>query len=187
MRVAAIVLAAGASSRMGRPKALCEWRGRPFVWHLVHLAKPSCDPIVVVVGAHAVPDDLIEPATVVVNKDWEQGRLSSLQAGLRAAPGADAYLVLTVDRPRISPSTITALIAAAEPGGAILQPCEGKRPGHPIVYPSDVIPDLLALAPTATARDLYSKPEVAQRRGTVEVDDPAIYDNIDTPEDLAKL
>ena len=184
-RCAAIILAGGASTRMGRPKALCTWQGRPFVWHLVQLAAAHCERSVVVTGAHELSTELVAPATLVRNEDWERGRLSSLQTGLRAAPGADAYLVLTVDQPRVQPATIAALLAAARSEGAIVQPSAGERRGHPVVYPAEAVSHLLNLPPTATARDLYGVADL--RRVSVEVDDPAIFENIDTPEDLRAL
>lgn len=191
-RLSAVILAAGASTRMGRPKALLEWRGRPFVLHTVELAREAgAEPIVVVQGAVTLPAEAVGDATVVHNAQWSRGPLGSLQCGLAAvrehAPTA-AVMVLTVDRPHIAASTVQALAAAAagEPA-AIWQPRWGDRRGHPILYPPDVVQRLLDLRPPSTPRDLLGEPSIAQRRRQIDVSDPAVLDNLDSPADLHAL
>lgn len=190
--LAAVVLAAGASTRMGRPKALLSWRGRPFVWHAIQQANVAgAEPIVVVEGAVALPRDAWSGALLTRNDDWAEGPLGSLQSGLLTvrdhAPEA-GVLVLTVDRPHIAPATVRALAEAIrrEPG-AIWQPERGSRRGHPIAYPSDLVPALLELRPPDNPRTLLARPEVAARRRRLSVDDDAVLDNLDRPEDLHRL
>ena len=196
--VAAIVLAAGAGARMGEPKALLRWAGRTFLRRVVDLAEAAgCAPILAIAGAVRLPAAERGPALEVVHPSWREGQLSSLQAGLcalggaRAAltlDGARAALVLTVDRPHLRPATVAALVAAhaADPA-AIWQPVHAGRRGHPILYPADLHPELLALAPAAGPRAWLESPSVAARRRVLPVDDPAVLDNIDTPQDLARL
>jgi CTP:molybdopterin cytidylyltransferase MocA len=182
--VAAIVLAAGESARMGQPKALLQWRGRTFVEHAIALAS-ACAPTVVVSGATP-----LSGPHVVRNEGWQRGPLSSLQVGLRAIAGRawTGVLVLTVDRPHVQPSTIEALLRAhAIDPLAVLQPLHDGRRGHPILHPRDVAELLLSLAPEASARDVVHRPDIAARRTAVPVDDPAVLDNIDSPEDLSRL
>lgn len=191
-RLAAVVLAAGASTRMGRPKPLIEWRGRPFAWHVLEQARAAeAGPVIVVEGAVALPREALGGATVVRNDAWADGPLGSLQAGLRAVVDAGVrapVLVLTVDRPHLCAPTLRALARAVkEDPTAIWQPRLGDRRGHPIAYPSDLVPALLALRPPATPRELLAQPNVAARRRQIEVSDPAILDNLDTPQDLARL
>ena len=186
MSVAAIVLAAGESARMGQPKALLRWRDRTFVEHAIALGR-SCAPLVVVAGATPLPG-LDVP--VVENAAWQRGPLSSLQVGLHAIAGQawSGVLVLTVDRPHVDPSTIDALLRAhASDPEAVLQPSYEGRRGHPILHPRDVAQRLLALPATASARDVVHRPDIATRRTAVPVDDPAVLDNIDAPEDLGRL
>ena len=191
-RLAAVVLAAGASTRMGRPKPLIEWRGRPFVWHVRQQARAAgADVVIVVEGAVALPRELLEGATIVRNEAWADGPLGSLQVGLRAVLDAGArapVLVLTVDRPHLRPETLQALahVVRTDPT-AVWQPRLGERRGHPIVYPDDLVPALIALAPPMTPRELLDRPDVAERRRQVEVADPAILDNLDHPQDLERL
>ena len=135
-----------------------------------------------------MPDaDLV---AVVENARWLDGPLSSLQVGLRAIADASwtGVLVLTVDRPHVRATTIAALLRehASHPD-AVLQPMHAGRRGHPILHPRDVAEALLQLPPTASARDVVHRPDIAARRLAIDVDDAAILDNIDTPEALARL
>lgn len=198
-RVAAVVLAAGASTRMGAPKALLVWRGQPFVTHAIALARAvAASPIAVVEGAHAIPDELLVGAVRVKNDAWALGPLGSLQAGLRVALADDppAVLVLSVDRPHVDAKTVVALVAAhlREPTCVWQPSCAGKH-GHPIVWPLDLAQRVLALKLTqdatvktaASARDVLAAADVGPRRRYLEVNDTAVLDNIDAPEDLERL
>ena len=185
---AAIVLAAGASTRMGRPKALLAHAGRSFVACAVELAAAAgCAPIVVVTGAQALDPEALAPARLVHNPTWPQGQLSSLQRGLAALAGpVSGVLVLTVDRPHLRPATVAALVAAFRGAPSYLwQPEQGGRRGHPLIYPAALLPALLALPASADPRELVRRHDDL-RRGLA-VDDPAIFDNLDRPEDLARL
>ena len=187
MTVAAVVLAAGASTRMGRPKALIEWQGRPFFVHCVERAEAvGCRPVVVVWGA--TPLSTFPGA--VENEGWRDGPLSSLQVGLRAVLPADpsGVLVLTVDRPHVSEDTLLGLVEAhARDPGAVVQRRVGETTGHPILHPRAVVDALLRLPPTDTVRTVLGQPEVRGTRVRVEVDDPAVLENLDTPEALQRL
>lgn len=190
--LAAVVLAAGASTRMGRPKALLRWRGRPFVWHVIEQARAAgASPILVVEGAVPLPITELGEAVVVRNEAWADGPLGSLQVGLRALVDAGVHapvLVLTVDRPHLAESTLRALArAVVEDPRAVWQPRLGEKRGHPIVYPDDLVARLIALRPPQTPRTLLAEPPIAARRRQLEVDDPAVLDNLDTPEDLERL
>ena len=181
----AVVLAAGASTRMGRPKALVRWRGRTFVEHAVQLAAVG-EPIVVVTGAVVLPAACTAGATVVHNPDWRVGQMSSLQRGLAALPPECAALVLTVDRPHIAAATVNALVEAwARQPHLIWQPAHAGRRGHPMIYPADVAATLIAAAPTATQRGVLAG--WAPRRRTLPTGDRAVLDNLDRPEDLVRL
>jgi molybdenum cofactor cytidylyltransferase len=190
-RLAAVVLAAGASTRMGAPKAVLVWRGQPFVTHAIALARiAGATPIIVVEGAHALPEELLADAVRVKNDAWELGPLGSLQTGLRLATKDDptGVLVVSVDRPHVAASTIEALVRAHErEPTAVWQPsCDGKH-GHPIVWPLDLAQRVLALRIDASPRDVLGAPDVAVRRQFVHVTDTAVLDNIDAPDDLERL
>jgi molybdenum cofactor cytidylyltransferase len=190
-RVAAIVLAAGASTRMGKPKALLRWRGRTFVEHAIARARAvGCMPVVVVQGAVALPSDVLGDAVLVDNPAWRSGQLESLQCGIRALDTAlvSGVLVLTVDRPHVEVRTLEALVEAhrREPA-AIWQPALEGRRGHPVLFPMDVVQAISALSSGESPRSVLRRPAVAARRKCVDVGDPAVLDNLDRPEDLARL
>jgi molybdenum cofactor cytidylyltransferase len=101
------------------------------------------------------------------------------------APGV---LVLTVDRPHLRLDTVKALLAAAAAApSAVVQPSHGGRRGHPIVWPLDLAHALLHLRDDETPRDLLARADVAARRLSFETDDPAIFEDLTTPEDLSRL
>ncbi|PKN79947.1 MAG: molybdopterin-guanine dinucleotide biosynthesis protein A [Chloroflexi bacterium HGW-Chloroflexi-9] len=160
MTVAAILLAAGASSRMGSPKPLLPWAGTTLVeWELAQLRASGVGEIVVVLGARAEAVRrvlLTDPATLVFNARWAQGRATSLAAGARAllSLAPDLVVIENVDQP--APASLVArLIEATRSAGAdAVQPvyldADGaEHGGHPVVLRGAVLP-ALALATEAS-------------------------------------
>jgi CTP:molybdopterin cytidylyltransferase MocA len=188
-RVAALILAAGESRRMGRPKARLVLDGITFVERgIASLRAGGCAPIVIVDGAHPL-DDLQLDAALVHNGNWRAGPLASLQVGLRhalaLAPTLTGLLVHHVERPRVRPETIRALLDAhARAPEQIVQPTHRGQSGHPLLWPRAAFDELLALDPaTASARALVHG-AWADRRSKLELDDPGVLDNFDNPRDL---
>ena len=134
MAVTGVVLAAGAGTRMGMPKALVVRDGVPWVARAAHLLRAAgCDRVVVVLGASAdralgfVPtDDTIQ---TIINEDWPSGMASSLRAGLLAATG-DAALVSLVDTPGLPVEAVRRVLASEVP---LARATYGTRPGHPVL------------------------------------------------------
>ena len=190
-----MILAGGESARMGRPKALLELDGRSFVAAAVaNLRAAGVVSVLVVEGAHRLPAELpgLDGVERVDNPDWRLGPLASLQAGLRRALALDpallGLLVHAVERPRVRASSFASLIAAfeREPEG-LWQPTHLGRSGHPMLWPRSLFAELLALDPaTADARALV-RGSASPRRRKLELDDPGVLDNIDTPADLERL
>ena len=144
--VAALVLAAGAGTRMGGPKALLEFRGRPLIERAIDAARAGgCARVVAVLGAAAEEvrrrADL-RGAGVVVNQGWNEGVGSSLRAGLdalgselddaRTAP-VDAALVLLVDQPLVGADAVHAVLAAWRGGARLAAASYAGRRGHPVL------------------------------------------------------
>jgi molybdenum cofactor cytidylyltransferase len=144
---AAILLAAGLSSRMGSPKPLLSWQGRPLVRYQVEqLREAGCDPVIVVTGHER---EHVEralggvEATFAYNPAYREGRAGSVRAGARAVPaGVSALIVLNVDQPR-SAAITRRLLEVHHAGGSLLTVPEfgGKR-GHPLVLDAALLPEL---------------------------------------------
>lgn len=184
-QLAAVILAAGASSRMGRPKPLLSFEGATFLDRQIACFSGICEPIIVVLGYCA--EDIcagIERAgevEIAINAEPERGMLSSLQCGLSRLPrDIDAALFTPVDLPCISRSTVQAL-AGAEADFAV--PVFHGSKGHPVRVSRAVIDDILALPPAAQARDALSRHRLLR----IDVDDPGILVDVDTPAEYDAL
>lgn len=149
---AAILMAAGASERMGAPKALLPWMGTSLVAYQVEQLLLAGVRLVVVVLGHdaervraAIPPES-SAVRVEVNPNWQEGVCSSIRAGVNATPAwAEAFLINGVDQPRRA-ETLRALLAGHRSGRqAITVPAYGGRRGHPPVLSAALRSDLLSL------------------------------------------
>ncbi|GAA0359223.1 nucleotidyltransferase family protein [Microbispora corallina] len=183
--VAGLLLAAGAGSRLGTPKALVEFRGERLVDRGVRLlADGGCDPVIVVLGAALVP---VPEAEVVANPDWATGMGSSLRAGLRALPGrAGAVVVALADQPLVGPAAVRRLIGAFAAGASVAAASYGGAPRNPVLIAREHVAEVAALAVAdAGARPfLRSRPDLVTLVPCDDVGDPA---DVDTAEDLLSL
>lgn len=153
-RIAGIILAAGASSRMGEDKALLDWHGRTFLEHTrTALATAGAEPRRVVLGANAESvQQRISFALdeTVVNAEWERGMLSSIIAGLDSLPSdVAAALLWPVDHPCVSSALLRSLLEKFRAGGKlIVLPTHVGRRGHPVLFSAELF-DELRVAPIA--------------------------------------
>jgi molybdenum cofactor cytidylyltransferase len=194
-----LVLAGGDSTRMGEPKALLTYDGQPFLGVvLARMAQAGLDRRVVVLGRHA--DRIrrsidLEGIQAVVNPRPECGQLSSLQEGARAllGPGgtgeAAAVVVALVDHPAVAASTYTALVSAWREAGqaedAVVVARQAGKRGHPVLIGRRALVRALELPATASMREALRLPGTV--RHEVDVDDPGVHRDVDTPEDYARL
>ena len=189
-----VILAAGESSRMGRPKALLPWRRGTFLSGAIRALTSYTDLVIVVGGSNA---ELIRPivdaeaAFLVVNPQPERGQFSSLQIGLQEVlnRGRDAAIVTLVDRPPPRTSTVEHLqneFLSSISGGiwATVPEFNGAH-GHPFVIGREMIGKFLGAPSTSNARDIEHANQ--QQIAYVSVDDPFVSMNIDTPEDYDRL
>jgi len=153
--LAAIILSGGASRRMGSPKALLSYQGRPFLEHLLDVARhPKIGVRRVVLGADAGPivnEVNLAPEEVLVNEEWEKGQLSSIHAALRSLPpNTDGILLLLIDHPLISSELVGELIDSfySSHKSIVLPVYEGRR-GHPVIFSAELYEDLMK-APVET-------------------------------------
>ena len=187
--VAAIVLAAGESRRMGRAKALLDWDGKPLLQHQIdELSAAGCEPIVVVLGHEkeriAAGIRCAGGCRVVHNREYASGRASSLRAGADALPDdAAAVVVASVDTPLRS-ATVGALIEAwrgrADPG-AIIVPRHAGRNGHPSLFGGSLLPELRAVREESQGLRAVRRAHTAAT-AFLDVDDALVTLNLNTPE-----
>lgn len=190
--VAAIVLAAGGSTRLGRPKQLVQFRGRALIRCAAEAALDSgCSPVVVVLGANA-SDCAVElhglPVRLAFNSTWRSGMASSIHTGLNAALSVnamlDAALLCLCDQPYVRAATLRSIIAARQMHGARIVASEyaGSR-GAPALFESSLFAELRALDGEEGARKL-----LARFAGEVfAVPNATAALDLDTPEDYARL
>lgn len=176
-RIGAVVLAAGASSRAGFPKALARFEGEPFVVRIARtLTEGGASAVVVVVGP---PHETAIRAALgavrcATNPDPGRGMRSSLGVGLEALGDVDAALIALVDQPRVRPETLRALIAVR--GAPLVRPRHAGRRGHPFL----VRRELFALLRDAPAE--LSARDVLRDAAAIDVDvvDAGVVDRLDT-------
>jgi len=191
-----IVLAAGASSRMGRAKAALPLgqTGETVLSRVVSsMLRGGVPALVVVAGAHldavraAMPREPTR-ARMIEHTHWQNGQLSSLLKGLEAIddPLLEAALVTLVDVPLVRPSTVAAVIAEWRRTRApIVRPARGDQHGHPVIFDRAVFEDLLLADMAVGAKAVFAKHK--DRIVNVEVDDPGAFMDMDTPEDFEKI
>jgi molybdenum cofactor cytidylyltransferase len=189
-QIAAVILAAGRSTRMGaHNKLLADVRGRPMLRHVAEAALASrARPVLVVVGHQA---EMVKSALAglqvgfVENPEYAAGLSSSLKIGAAALPGDCAgMLVLLGDMPEITSAHIERMISAFTPGAIIVPTHQGKR-GNPVLWPAACLGDMRHLEGDAGAKRLLGAH--AEKIISVDLGSQAIFADVDTPEALKRL
>jgi molybdenum cofactor cytidylyltransferase len=190
-RIAAVVLAAGLSSRMGSNKLLQEWQGLPLLRWVVEAAlKSDARPVIVITGNDAMRvEAALEGLDVqfVHNSKYHEGLSTSLKAGIEAVPeSADGALVLLGDMPEVDAALINRMIAAFSPadGRSVCVAAHDQKRGNPVLWARNFFPEIGQLAGDEGAKRLLARHE--DLICEIEAGDAALRD-IDTPEALAAL
>ena len=197
---AAVILAAGESSRMGTEKALLPWEGSTFLTATIERLMPLVEVVIIVAGNNVESlkqTVYAKGGYLAVNPDPSRGQFSSLQVGLHEVlnRGRDAALVTHVDRPPAKAETIkllkqTFITQAARGQWAVVPECADPasgemKHGHPIVVGRELIEQFLRAPATSIARDIE---HAHQSRITyLPVTDTAVITNVNTPEEYERL
>ena len=173
MRTAAVVLAAGASTRFGSPKQLARLDGETLLERAVRVAREvGCSPVVVVLGASAAQiqtECSLGDAHVVVNDDWATGMGGSIACGVRALHEVDGCVVMTCDMPAVTSAHLRLLTVSGELAASSYA---GRR-GVPAYFPAAMFDELLRLRGDTGARELlHSARSVELAGGELDVDTP---------------
>jgi molybdenum cofactor cytidylyltransferase len=179
VRIAAVVLAAGASRRLGELKQLIRLDGETLVERAVRVCREAgCEPVVVVLGASANlvrQSCVLGDALVIVNEQWADGMASSLRAGVRALePDVEGCVIIACDQPAVTAQHLRDLIAS---GDTTASEYVGRR-GVPAYFPAGMFPALMRLYGDAGAREMLKETRAVKLPGG-ELD-------VDTPDDLAR-
>lgn len=190
-RISGVILAAGASSRMGATKQQLPFRGQTILESVVDSALASSLYQVVVVLGHQA--DVLEPllagrqVVLSYNPHYLQGQSSSLKAGLKTLPAeADGVLFLLGDQPLVTAELIDLILVAYQTSRSpIVLPVFKGRRGNPVLFSRETFGRLASLEADCGARPLFE--EYAERIHKLPVSDPAILFDIDTEEDYQRL
>ncbi len=188
MRIAAVVLAAGKSSRMGTNKLLLEVGGKRVLDHILSKLRPI--PTIVVLGHR--PEDIREiaealGAETIHNPDYERGMTTSFQAGLRALPDdVEAVFMVLSDTFGFKPELLAEMTSKMEENteALIVSPIYQSKRGHPVLFRRKILDEFMALGEGETMKAVVNRHEA--KHVYVESDTWAIID-LDTPEDLDRI
>lgn len=190
--VGAVVLAAGSSSRMGRPKQTLQYRGESLLRRAVLAAfGAGCRPVVVVTGANAeLSRRELEGLDVreVLNPLWETGMASSVRAGVEAliiaAPNAEAAVLMLCDQPHVTPDVISSLVAAHRAAGSpVVASAYGGSFGVPALFVKALFGELVRLEGAAGARQVIKRHASEAHFSPF----PGGEVDVDTPDDFSRL
>jgi molybdenum cofactor cytidylyltransferase len=191
-KIGLIILAAGAATRMGRPKQLLSYQGRSLILHAVEVALASlCQPIIVVLGAYAEqikPELMLKAVQVVENSQWQEGMSSSIRAGinmlLKTNSKLDAVIISLADQPLVSPQIFNQLIQCyQETQKVIIASKYNETTGVPALFSNSLFPELMQLKGDKGAKALIQK---YIDTGVILLI-PGVAIDIDTPDDYKQL
>ncbi len=188
MKIAALVLAAGGSTRLGQPKQLLQYRGQSLICHTVDAAREAgCSPIIVVIGRDwkEIAAELQNlPVTLVPNENWERGIGTSIRAGVAALPELDAVVLLACDQPAVNANFIERLIRThAVTQQPVVAAAYSDTVGVPALFARPHFSALLSLSDGQGAKTLMA----AHPDKVARVEFPQGAVDIDTVEDFARL
>ncbi len=191
--IAAVILAAGASTRFGRPKQLLDWGETPLLAHVTGVTlSAGFAPVIVVLGcraeaARAALERFAHPTQIVMNWRWQQGMSTSVQTGLAALPPTtEAAIFLQCDQPLVTADLLREMAARfKETDAPIVHPTHAGQRSTPVLFARRLFPELAAITGDEGGRSLIAR--YAKDVAAVEVADPDVLVDVDTPADYERL
>lgn len=181
-----VILAAGSSSRLGSPKQLIDWQGRPLLRHLAEQALATDAPVTIILGAN---QELIRPSIaelslrVLDNAAWEEGMSSSIRLAANTID-ADALLLMVCDQPHVTTTHLRLLIdTRASSNTAVIASAYAETLGVPAVFDRSLYAELAALSGQQGAKAVMQR----HRDEVTVVPFPAGAVDLDTPDDVRRL
>jgi molybdenum cofactor cytidylyltransferase len=174
-RVVAIILAAGASTRLGRPKQLVHWAGEKLLERAVRIASEAgCTPVIVLGDAASEISSAcdLQPSQVIINPAWQEGMGSSIRTGMQAAItlNAEAVVIMTCDQPAVTPAHLHLLMDTGAGLQSVASAYAGRK-GVPAYIAATLFPLLQALKGDSGARELLQhSPTIDLPYGELDVD-----------------
>lgn len=180
MKIDAIILAAGLSSRMGANKLLLPYAGKPILQHVIDLvaALPFYSRTLVSRAESLAGVAIPKGFRCLINPTPEAGQSASMRLGLEAAAG-DGYLFFQGDQPLLDAETVKAVLALAD-GGSIVVPRHAGRPGNPVFFPARLKSELMAVKGDRGGRSVRDAHAMSCRY--VDIARPAPLWDVDSPE-----
>ena len=186
--IRALLLCGGRSTRFGADKLLAQWQGAPLVAASASRLIEGAGPVLAVMplGNAALRRVLERAGCEILETDrTSRGLGASLAAGVESASRASGWIVALGDMPRVKSATVAAVKAALQKGAAIAAPFHDGSRGHPVGFSAALRGELLLLDEDVGARAVLERH--AKDIARVDVDDPGIFVDVDTPEDLRRL
>jgi molybdenum cofactor cytidylyltransferase len=190
--IGAVILAAGASTRMGTPKQLLYFKGRSLLRHTIEVAAQECEPIVVVLGSHAeqIRNEIIQlPVVMVENQDWHLGMGASIRVGVNAvnhlSQNLEAVILLVCDQPfcdRILNQLVSVYHTTRNP---IIASQYAQTLGVPALFSRELFPELMNLDVEKGAKQIIQKYQhlvlsIPFEAGAIDIDTPEDYQRLQT-------
>ncbi len=190
-QIAAVVLAAGASTRFGECKQLLDWDGKPLLAHVTDMAlEAGLHPVVPVLGCQAAKTSAVladRPVRTLMNWRWKEGLATSVQTGLAGVPcDAQAVLFLQCDQPLVTTELLRAILHRFhQTGSPIVHPTHAGRRGTPVLFARRFFAELSTITGDQGGRTLIDR--YPDQVATFQVSDPEVLADVDTPQDYRRL
>jgi len=188
-----IILAAGSSTRFGKPKQLLNYKGRKLIQHIISIASESvANKTIVVLGAHheliSPQIEMNEKVHVFINEEWNEGIASSIRAGLKKLqiinPASDGAILSVCDQPFITTQLLNDLIAEKNQSQKNIVACEYENTmGIPVLFDKTLFPDLMELKGDTGAKKIIMQ----HKSVTATISFPLGNIDIDTSEEYQAL